>query len=289
MEYENSVIHKSRPQRYKLSGLTPIFRAIRSITIGNEGVVKILLYHDVPNNKLPLFKSHIEYLKQKYTFITPEEFHLFLLGKKDLKGLNLLVTFDDGFKSSKYATEQVLDPLEIKALFFLTVDFIGMKDKYDKFVAEKIYDGCCSDDQFSAEHMPMDWEEVETLIEHGHSIGSHTINHHRLSSLNKEELIYEIFESCEKLEKALDIKVDALAYPFGDIGSIDKNAIDVIKQRYKFCYSGLRGFNRKDTSPFSVLRDEISLNYPTDYVAFIVENGLGWSYYSRVKQLNKMI
>lgn len=271
---------------------SPIFRAIRSVSFEckklHKALVKILLYHDIPYDSISSFRLQIENLKKKYRFITPDDFHAFLLREREFSGLNLLVTFDDGFISSKYAAEHVLEPLGIKAFFFLTTDFIGLKNNWEEFAAKKILGGSCNENQLGPEHAPMGWEDVNWLIEHGNVIGSHSVNHKWLSDLNKEELDYEIFESAIKLEKLLGVSVDSFAFPFGDIGSIDVNALEVIQKRYKFCYSGLRGFNKRTTFPHAILRDEISLNYPADYTEFIMENGLGWRYALQVRHLSKM-
>ncbi|MGR3219548.1 MAG: polysaccharide deacetylase family protein [Candidatus Anammoxibacter sp.] len=291
MKHDN--VSDVQPFRYKLSALSPILKTVRSLSCGyrkqKKALIKVLLFHDIPYEGLLMFRTQIEALKQEYNFITPDEFHAFLVGEKELNGLNILVTFDDGFVSSKYATEHVLEPLGIKAMFFLTVGFIGLKDNWKKFAVQKIYDGCCTEDEVGSEHAPMGWEDVDWLTQHGHTIGAYTVNLTRLSTISKDELICEISENRDKLEKILGSKVDSFAYPFGDINSIDKGAMGIIQKNYTFCYSGIRGFNKRDTSKYAILRDEISINYPSGYVGFIVENGLGWRYVHHERRLNKLI
>ncbi len=275
--------------RYKLGALAPLFKVARTISTGNKGVVKVLLFHDIPEDKLDVFKSQINYLRNNYKFICPVDFHAFLRGQKELCGLNILISFDDGFLSSKRAIEYALEPNGIKAIFFITAGFIGLKDGWKEFAAKKILDGSCSEDQLCPEHAPMDWDDVNRLIERGHTIGSHSVNHFRLSCLEKEELEYEINESSEILEKGTGVLPETFAFPFGDIGSIDENVLVAIQKRYKYCYSGIRGLNKKSISSFAILRDEVSLSYPHDYVEFIVENGLGTRYAKNVKQLNNAV
>jgi peptidoglycan/xylan/chitin deacetylase (PgdA/CDA1 family) len=41
----------------------------------------------------------------------------------------------------------------------------------------------------------MNWNNIQTLEEEGHEIGSHSMNHKKLSKLLQEEMIYEIIES----------------------------------------------------------------------------------------------
>ncbi len=41
----------------------------------------------------------------------------------------------------------------------------------------------------------MNWNNIQTLEEEGYEIGSHSMDHKRLSKLSEEELKYEIIES----------------------------------------------------------------------------------------------
>lgn len=284
-------VESSNSQRYKLGLTTPLLKCLRTLTSGKnnqeKALVKILLYHEISDKKLHLFKQQIENLNKKYSFITPEKFQDFLNNKITLTGLNLLITFDDGFLSSKFAAENVLEPLGIKAMFFIPSGFIGLKKNWEEFVGKKINDGSpgC---KVGAEHEPMGWDDVCWLKEHGNVIGSHTVNHTRLSTLNNDELEYELFESANILNKFTGASIETIAYPFGDIESINKKSMKVIQKYYSFCYSGFRGFNKKTVFPLAILRDEIALNYPVNYVEFIVENGLAFLYYRKAEKLSKL-
>jgi peptidoglycan/xylan/chitin deacetylase (PgdA/CDA1 family) len=62
--------------------------------------------------------------------------------------------------------------------------------------------------------------ELRQLAAAGMCIGAHTLSHPMLSQAPEELAWSEIFESRRNLEHALDRVVWALAYPFGDAGSI---------------------------------------------------------------------
>ena len=64
--------------------------------------------------------------------------------------------------------------------------------------------------------------ELRELAASGMSIGAHTLSHPMLSQAADELAWSEIFESRRNLEQALSKVVWALAYPFGDAGSITK-------------------------------------------------------------------
>ena len=62
--------------------------------------------------------------------------------KKILKGRNLLITFDDGFKSNFFVEKKILEKFDIKAIFFVPSDFIKLNShsKTQKFINENILD-----------------------------------------------------------------------------------------------------------------------------------------------------
>jgi peptidoglycan/xylan/chitin deacetylase (PgdA/CDA1 family) len=61
----------------------------------------------------------------------------------------------------------------------------------------------------------MDWSMLETLVEAGWEIGSHTMSHARLPGLSDEALAQELLDSRRTLEVKLG-RCDLLTYPFGD-------------------------------------------------------------------------
>ena len=67
----------------------------------------------------------------------------------------------------------------------------------------------------------MNYSNLTDLLNDGHSIGSHTLSHQRLSGINSSEfLTKEIRDSKLELERKLNTTIDHFAYPFGDIESI---------------------------------------------------------------------
>lgn len=254
----------------------------------DSGYVKVLIYHHIPESKQELFKRQIQFLTSGNKFLTPLQFQEFVQGKYHISGINLLITFDDGFKSNRIVAEKFLNPLGIKGIFFVPTEFIGLQDmnKCNEFIVKQIYKGSTTDPEISSDMEPLAWKDLEYLLKQGHSIGCHTKNHKRLSELHaKEELYDEIVESGDILEKKLGVPINYFAYPFGDIDSISKVAMEVVKSRYKYCFSGVRGPNYFPVDTYAILRDTISLDDPLPYVRFIVEGGLDIIYRKKARKL----
>lgn len=279
--------------RYLLGfGITffALYNRVRLLFANNaiQGYVRVLMYHNIPENKLTLFQFQIQYLASNYQFLTPLQFQEFVKGRYQITGVNLLVTFDDGFKSNCVVAEKILEPLGIKGIFFVPTEFISLPDinKQKKFIINQIYDGDTNNPEISPDMKPLTWNDLEYLLGKGHTVGSHTKNHKRLSNLySKDELYNEIVESGNILEEKLGIPSTYFAYPFGDIGSINKQAFNVIKTQYQYCFSGVRGANYYPTSDYAILRDSVSIDDPPRYVRFIIENGLDILYRKKARRL----
>jgi peptidoglycan/xylan/chitin deacetylase (PgdA/CDA1 family) len=229
--------------------------------------LRVLLYHDIQEDQEESFYEQLNWLKREWNFVTPDQFEKMILGEMPIKGNNLLLTFDDGMLSNLAIAENILNKLDIKAIFFVISEFIKIKDtfKVKQFVSKYILDG------FNINNCPKTWSNLQStdlkkLIKQGHTIGSHTKTHKRLSNCNsKSELEEEIIMSAKNIELILGIEIKHFAYTFGDIDSFSKDALLIAKSKFSFIYSGLRGDNSKLTSPFAIRRDAASIQSPVEY------------------------
>lgn len=275
--------------RIAASGLARVFSGIAHRRHScHDGLLKVLIYHDVPEADLGVFAKQVEYISAQYGFVTPDDVKNVIAGRLRYAGTRVLLTFDDGFRSNAVVAERVLDPLGIKALFFIPPGFIEAESREEQcsFIAENIFLGGLGPGPISESMAPMTWEQLKHLLARGHSIGAHTINHRRLTEITDErELRKEIIGSGDILQQRLGAAIDHFAYPFGGIESIDRRAKAIVRERYACCHSGIRGVNVGGTDPHSLLRDAVSVSDPISYIKFIVGDGLGLMYRKRASML----
>jgi len=253
------------PFRYQLlTILSPFFSIVRKIglMIGvvSKNRLRVLAYHDIPESEEIAFMSHMTWLKENWNIVTPAEFEMMILGTKPIIGDNVLITFDDGFISNKLIAEKILNPLEIKAIFFVISDFVEIKNKRKsyKFASNQIVPGSNIND-IPKNWENMQWGDLAALIEQGHTIGCHTKTHARLSDCpSKDELEMEIIRSAEKISNKLEVDINHFAFTFGDINSFSRDALKVAKSKFDFIYSGIRGVNLGKVSPFAIRRDAVA-------------------------------
>ena len=56
---------------------------------------------------------------------------------------------------------------------------------------------------------------------------------------------------------SLKIKINHIAYSFGDLESFNEKALNIAKKRFQFIYTGMRGDNAQNLNPFAIRRDAI--------------------------------
>ena len=238
------------------------------------GRLRVLLYHDIAPADEVRFAAQLRWLSRSWRFITPSDFAAMISGELPVLEDYLLLTTDDGFASNRRIAETVLNPMGIKAVFFIVSEFADLSDTADwrGFVAKYIYPNLTPEDV--PDHWQnMTWDDLAYLLETGHSIGGHTAHHVYLSQVAQVELEAEIILSADALERRLGTKVEHFAYTFGDLASFSPAALAVARSRFNFIYTGLRGDNARDATPWAIRRDSMAAAYPVALVGALLEGG----------------
>lgn len=244
-------------------------------TLGRQGGrLRVLLYHDIAPADEERFAAQLRWLSRSWRFISPEEFSTILSTNRKIQEDSLLLTFDDGFVSNRRVAEKVLNPMGIKALFFVVSEFVALAPTADwrGFVTRNIHPG------FPIEAIPshwcnMNWEDLRYLLDLGHSIGAHTARHARLSQVSDEDLKAEIVFSADKIEQKLGCKICHFAYTFGDLDSFSPAALEVARTRFDFIHTGFRGVNTSEVPLWAIRRDAITANDSLGLVGALLEGG----------------
>ena len=133
-----------------------------------------------------------------------QQFLAALVSPDAVPGKSVLLTFDDGYRSTTQGALSLLRRFSLPAVLFVPGGFIGGRNDFDAGIEPP--ESIC------------DWEDLLDLEKHGISIQSHGISHRRLSSLDEDELDREISGSKKLLDARLRRAVDVFSYPYGDGG-----------------------------------------------------------------------
>lgn len=205
-----------------------------------------LLYHDLDSAALPSEKEDLA-TKETVVRLTEFESHMALLAESDwnvmsmydflekqkqgkVAARDIVLTFDDGHLSNHALALPVLQKHGFTATFFIIADRIG-----------KPY------------HMGI--KELHELASAGMEIASHGLTHRYLPELSPKEVVRELTESKEIIEKAIGQPVFSFAYPGGHY---DDNILKCIKESsYMAAASCIVGWNNSKVDLFMLRRVEL--------------------------------
>ena len=191
----------------------------------------VLMFHGISKRKHPeiplgvqpyLSKEELHqtlsWVNDRFDFLTPDS-----LLESCERGV--LLTFDDGFANNLSNALPVLEEFDAPAVFFVTTQHVEKPDNWLHFVhtasrqywgetkdipghlAEDFYQGLSKDKLASCAQHP--------LV----TIGSHSVCHPDLTSLNDQQLDYELNESKCYLEALTNSNINLFAYPGGEYDS----------------------------------------------------------------------
>jgi peptidoglycan/xylan/chitin deacetylase (PgdA/CDA1 family) len=101
----------------------------------------------------------------------------------------------------------------------------------------------------------MGWEEIAEISRDGVAIGSHSLTHPVLTSLDDSELLDEVYRSKKILEQKVNLNIDLFCYPFGTRGSFDERTKAFLKEvGYRCALTSEDGVNDTGGDPFCLKR-----------------------------------
>jgi len=182
----------------------------------------ILCYHRVVPEALPdsrinihvtrnVLDRHLAQLRRRG--MTPITF-TDLLGNTPLPRRPIMLTFDDGYRDNHEHLLPLLEKHDARAVIFVLGDRSLRANVWDSAHGEPAAP-LMSDTELRACHAT---GRVE--------IGSHGLSHHRLSELSANALEHELITSKSALETLIDAPVHAFAYPYGEWGSRERDAVE---------------------------------------------------------------
>lgn len=139
----------------------------------------------------------------------------------------VLIAFDDGYRSAREHALPILHRLGHHAVFFLVPAAMGTTSAWEGPMG-------------LAPSPIMSWGEAAELVASGMSIGSHSLTHRDLTTLGDAELEREARQSRDELEQRLGTAVRAFSVPFGrDDLRLDRH-LGTAGYRLKISYELLR-------------------------------------------------
>jgi len=246
--------------------------------------VPILLYHGVikdsswkpddVNMSLDDFREQMFALKKAgYQTITLKDYSAFMNGKKTLPAKSFMLTFDDGRKDSYYPVDPILKLLGYTAVMnVITGRSLGPEnDKSSFHLSQNELQKMAESGRWEmASHTQNghDYEKIGPDDSNGHFLSDKRwlVSENRLETDAEfaQRVSADLANSKRDIEKYLQIKPVAFAYPFGDFGQESINypnsqnvLSDVLRKLFSITFYQTRGsefMNNYPGDPFMTRR-----------------------------------
>lgn len=162
--------------------------------------VPILMYHHVGRNNgytvsvsMQEFTAQMDWLKQNgYTSVSIDQIAAALRGESTLPPRPVALTFDDGWAHVYTNAVPVMQERGFRGTFFIVANYSNARSS-----------------------VFLSWDQIKALRSAGHWIGSHSLSHRNLNSVDAATLRREVADSKAEIEKHLGGSVTVFAYPYG--------------------------------------------------------------------------
>lgn len=234
------IVNEDSKKYYVLVGkkLTYVNKSKATVDTG----IPVLMYHHLLKNNentkfkttttmdVELFEKQMKYLHDnKNITITPRDLELYLKGKKNLSTKAVLITFDDGYKSSLVYAVPIMKKYKLKATNFMITSRI--KDNPTTFNSDSL--------QYLSKG---EMKEASVVFNYAsHTYDLHYVSKKTNSGVLKSASYNEIYKDLVKSKEITNEKY--FVYPFGQY---DGTALKVLKDLdYRLAFTIKNGYVKK--------------------------------------------
>ena len=261
----------------------------RGLKIIRRRYPTILVYHDVVANSDKMRIEHdsvlLEDFERQMKFLRENSFKPLPLQKaisliesgEEIPEKSVIITFDDGYKSTSTVAAPILRKYEIPATVFVVTGFVGQEKGYPWLQPDGANSWLCRT-------VPANQEEIIRLHQEGFEIGAHTVNHRFLPLLTNQELEEEILGSRHTLQQILDRPPLSFALPFSfpmkhrKWPSFQRSLTSIlIKGNFNSCCTMTRGHISANSNPLFLQRIAVGKFDDLQLFRAKLRGGYAWS------------
>ena len=215
--------------------------------------LRVVAFHDTPANEAGELRDRLRRLARRFA-IVPLAGAFERVGL-DHERLNLVLTFDDGFKEHHAVAARVLDELALPATFFVPTGALDLEgERAADFSRRRLRRSRTF--EFMTTHDLRELAE-EPLFD----IGGHTQSHPDLGESG--ELHGELAGAKEVLEGIVGHPIRWFAYPFGSPFHLSAPALAATREAgFETAFTIVPAYWSATTDPFLIGRDALSLDDP---------------------------
>ena len=167
-----------------------------------------------------VFEEHLKYLQaQGYNVVTAPQAAVLLRSRQNVMN-TVIVTFDDGYENNYTEAFPLLKKYGFRGNFYIVGNDAGKVRNQDGM---KKY---------------MTFDQIKEMHDQGMEIGSHSMSHDPLTSINPELLPWEIYQPLNLFYQKMNFWISGIAFPNGAFN--DEVIAEIRKYfKYEYGFSGL--------------------------------------------------
>ena len=198
-----------------------------------KGVHIINSHHVTPatpgQENARIMHEFLAHLNQFATFISLPEAVNKIKDKQTDDAVYMTFTYDDGFEECYDYIAPALEAFNTRGTFFINANYPELDMEYREGFNERVV---------TFTKNPMNWEQIKSLHQRGHLIGSHTLDHFNLAELDDNEIDFQLRENKQILEQKLNYQCEHFAWTYGGMQHFPDNALKIAMNYHKYIYSG---------------------------------------------------
>jgi peptidoglycan/xylan/chitin deacetylase (PgdA/CDA1 family) len=224
-------------------------RAIGRHPEQRSNILTTVMYHGMPGNTRAAFVRQLDYMRSLGDFVTIAQAVAMLASDERITGKYFCVTFDDGLKDAFENAVPIMSECGIPSTFFVVPSWISAEaSNY------------------------MSWTDCRQLAKNGVTVGSHSLSHHRFSTLDDRQARHEFVASKTRLEIETGLPCEHFACPWGQPGADYKPDRDpklAEDAGYRSFFTTIRGAAQSGVSPWAIPRTRLEPGWGTHQLRYL--------------------
>ena len=213
-----------------------------------EPLTKFVTFHDILDAEKEDFRRKLLYLWKTTNVVSIDDC---FAGRLSSKKINVVITFDDGYKSWMSTAVPLLKELRMPATFFVSSGFLDLSPEEEaNFIRYKLRTNLNTTGALKR-------DDLLRIAEQGFTVGGHTSNHVNLAEMrDRLEIRREILIDKQNLEAATGTAIKYFAYPFGGFCNPFVDLTAVLKEvGYEGAVTLIPGFNQNGANRYCLCRE----------------------------------
>lgn len=229
-----------------------------------EARLSFLSFHFLFEDEHDNFRRLLEYVSNHFLVVSYSE-AVRLVKEGGIEENTVCFSADDGFENYLEAA-RIMNEFDMSGCVFVCPGIVGVKD----FASIKTF----NNDRLKGPALPfMDWDQISEVIELGHEVGNHSMDHLNLGIITEEQLSHQITEAHKHIVDRLG-SCTHFAWPYGKPATVQDALFPILKSLdYDSVASTIRGhYLDRDHELVYLKRNNFEPYWPLNHTKYFLHS-----------------